>query len=127
MLEEFFKSFLEAVTGTYSGPVVVYRPPLMQRPSRKKMKRHLSDALKEKRTQYRCKIVIRGREYHAIYAYVHSAIYTLTYEITGKKLKFPKLVSYHNGKPTIKYLKEEIQFEVREKQKRIDRAFTMGR
>jgi hypothetical protein len=36
-------------------------------------------------------------------------------------------VSYHNGKPTIKYLKEEIQFEVREKQKRIDRAFTMGR
>lgn len=136
MLKEFVAGFLGTAPSGAPGAEEweVYRVAIptraavvMRRPNRKKMKRCLLDALKESRTQYRFRLTVSGKEYHAIRAYARSAVYTLVYEYIGKKRKFPKLVSFHNGCDSPRQIEEYIRYAVEERQMRIARSFTMGR
>lgn len=127
MFSAFFQGFLDEITGNYKPVIPTYKRNPLSRPTRKRMKRFLAETLRQHPDQYRCRLEIRGREYHAIYFYWRSAIFTLTYEFTGKRLKFPKLVSYHNGRPSLQHLRQEIEYEAKRKRARIARAFTVGK
>ncbi len=128
MFDEFIRGFFLGVQNKWQAPQREKYKPQMRRPSRRTMKRHLADQVAED-TQYRFNFFVDKTEYHAAHVYVRSAIYTAVYEYVGEREghRFPKLVYFCSGSPGPRELQEYVRNEVLERQKRVDRAFTMER
>lgn len=115
MLKALFRGFLKGLEDSFPPPPV--KP--VTRPSRTKMKKYLPYAVKWfLKLHYRRKLFVNGQAYHAMYAFVDGLTYTLTFEYVGKDDTIPKLVTCHNGKPTLQELRREILLAMKDKQQR---------
>jgi len=129
MLNAFLQGLVEGVKLEFYGPTIEITHEPLRRPSKTQMKKELLKTWKERHTRYRGSFCIHGLEYHAMFAYVRSAVYTMVFEFSGKERTRqsgrPKLVEFYNGKPSMKELTEYTHFAVKEKKRRAERAATI--